>query len=210
MTRPETSRRPVAIAFSIVVVALLGALLLCWSTLRSNGEDDERHVSGLNTTATTPSHGDAAGAEDGVLPEGASLNDDLPGITNLDADLLDALRAAERDANAEGITFVVNTGWRSAEYQQMLIDDAIATYGSRQEASRWVATVTGSAHVNGEAVDIGGYDAVEWLQEHGAAYDLCQTFDNEAWHFELRPGASTQGCPRPYYDASDDPRNQSS
>src|SRR5690554_2151236 len=76
MTRPETSRTPVAIAFSIVIVALLGALLLCWPTLRSNGEDDERHVSSLNTTATTPSHGDAAGAEDGVLPEGASLDDD--------------------------------------------------------------------------------------------------------------------------------------
>jgi len=212
MTRSTTSRTLVIIAFSIVIVALLGALLLCWSALRSNSisNDDARHVSGRNTTAPTPSHADATGAEDGALPEGASLDDDLPGITNLDPDLIAALRAAESDANEEGITIVINSGWRSAEYQQVLIDEAIVTYGSWQEASRWVATVEGSAHVLGEAVDIGGYDAAEWLQEHGAQYDLCQIFDNEAWHFELRPGASMEGCPRLYYDASEDPRNQAS
>jgi hypothetical protein len=55
-------------------------------------------------------------------------------------------------------------------------------------------------------VDVGSYDVVEWLADHGAAYGLCQTYGNESWHFELRPEAVEQGCAPPYTDPTEDPR----
>lgn len=182
----------------IVIVVLALAAILCAVTIGAHAV--------WGQTDPGPSTG---GDDDGELAAGTTLDDDVPGITNLDPALLNALRAAAEDASEEGIEFVVNSGWRSVDYQRRLIDEAIADYGSWDVASRWVATPSGSAHVTGDAADIGGYDAAAWLQENGSRYDLCQVFDNEAWHFELRPGASTDRCPPMYWDASDDPRNQS-
>ena len=71
-----------------------------------------------------------------------------------------------------------------------------------------MATPDTSPHVSGDAVDIGHADAAEWLSEHGAAYGLCQIYDNEPWHFELRPDAVDHGCPRTYADPTHDPRMQ--
>ena len=50
--------------------------------------------------------------------------------------------------------------------------------------------------------------AAEWLTEHGSAYGLCQIYANEPWHFELRPDAVLDGCPRTYADPTHDPRMQ--
>jgi zinc D-Ala-D-Ala carboxypeptidase len=50
-----------------------------------------------------------------------------------------------------------------------------------------VATPDKSAHVSGDAVDIGPSGAAAWLSERGAEYGLCQTYGNEPWHYELRP-----------------------
>jgi len=142
---------------------------------------------------------------EGMVPEGTTIDDaEVPGVTRLDPALRDALQRAQADA---GMTFYVNSGWRTSAFQQSLIDDAIETYGSWQEASRWVASSEGSAHLTGDAVDIGGWDAAGWLQANGAAYDLCQIYDNEGWHFEIREGAANDGCPRRYADATEDPRN---
>jgi hypothetical protein len=68
-----------------------------------------------------------------------------------------------------------------------------------------VATPATSAHVSGDAIDIGS-DAAGWLSRHGAAYGLCPTYANEPWHYELRPGAAASGCPAPYADPTEDPR----
>jgi LAS superfamily LD-carboxypeptidase LdcB len=70
----------------------------------------------------------------------------------------------------------------------------VAKYGSEEEARRYVATPDTSAHVTGDAVDIGPTEADSWLSQHGADYGLCQTFANEIWHYEL---ATTPGglCP---------------
>ena len=81
-------------------------------------------------------------------------------------------------------------------------------YGSEEEAARWVATPNTSAHVSGDAVDIGRSDAMAWLSEHGAEYGLCQIFSNEPWHYERRPEAIDHGCPPMYADATHDPRTQ--
>ncbi|MET0780366.1 MAG: M15 family metallopeptidase [Microbacterium sp.] len=144
---------------------------------------------------------------DGVMPDGVTVFDERhPGVVNLDPELLQALRASATDAAEDGIEFIVNSGWRSAEYQDQLLDEAVATYGSEAEAARWVATAETSAHVSGKAVDIGADDAAAWLAEHGARYGLCQIYDNESWHFELRPDAIVQGCPVTYADPTQDPR----
>jgi LAS superfamily LD-carboxypeptidase LdcB len=136
------------------------------------------------------------------------FDDAYPAIARLDPALLSALRDAAVAAAADGIEVTVNSGWRSAQYQDRLFDEAVIQYGSEQEAARWVASADTSAHVSGGAVDIGPYEAAAWLSEHGAQYGLCQIYDNEPWHFEFRPAAIAGGCPPMYFDATGDPRMQ--
>ena len=128
-------------------------------------------------------------------------------MANLDPALLGALRQAASDAAADdGVEFFVDSGWRSPAYQEQLFREAVSKYGSEEEAARWVATPNTSAHVSGDAVDIGPADATAWLAAHGAAYGLCRIYGNEPWHYELRPEAIAHGCPRTYSDPTQDPR----
>jgi zinc D-Ala-D-Ala carboxypeptidase len=151
----------------------------------------------------------ALGEADGAVPDGVTVfDDDVPAVANLDPGLLEALRQAATDAADDGVEFVVTSGWRSREYQDQLLRQAVAEYGSEEEAARWVATADTSAHVSGDAIDIGPDGATAWLSEHGAEYGLCQTYRNEPWHYELRPDAIDDGCPPPYADPTHDPRMQ--
>ena len=151
----------------------------------------------------------ALGEADGAVPAGTTVFDDaIPGVANLDPALLGALRQAATDAADDGVEFFVDSGWRSPEYQERLLQQAVLKYGSEEEAARWVATPTTSAHVSGDAVDIGRSDATAWLSEHGAEYGLCQIYSNEPWHYELRPEAIDHGCPPMYADPTHDPRTQ--
>jgi len=144
---------------------------------------------------------------DGVLPDGVTVFDDrYPGVANLDPDLLQAVREAARDAADDGIVFYVNSGWRSPEYQDRLLREAVSEFGSEEEAARWVATAETSPHVSGAAVDIEHVDATAWLSERGAGYGLCQIYRNEPWHYELRSQAIERGCPPSYADPTHDPR----
>jgi zinc D-Ala-D-Ala carboxypeptidase len=154
-------------------------------------------------------HRGALGEADSAVPDGATVFDDeIPGVANLDPDLLGALRLAATDAADDGVEFLVNSGWRSPEYQEQLFQEAVSEYGSEEEAARWVATAETSPHVSGDAVDIGPSDATVWLSEHGAEYGLCQIYGNEPWHYELRPEATDHGCPSMYADPTHDPRMQ--
>jgi D-alanyl-D-alanine carboxypeptidase len=154
-------------------------------------------------------HRGALGEADGAVPDGATVFDDeIPGVANLDPALLGALRQAATDAADEGVEFFVDSGWRSPEYQNQLLREAVSEYGSEEEAARWVATAETSPHVSGDAVDIGPSDATAWLSEHGAEYGLCQIYGNEPWHYELRPEAIDHGCPPRYADPTHDPRMQ--
>jgi zinc D-Ala-D-Ala carboxypeptidase len=151
----------------------------------------------------------ALGEADGAVPDGATVFDDeIPGVAKLDPALVGALRRAASDAADDGVEFVVNSGWRSPRYQEQLLREAVSEYGSEAEAARWVATPNTSAHVSGDAVDIGPSAAAAWLSEHGAAYGLCQIYGNEPWHYERRPEAVDQGCPPTYADPTHDPRMQ--
>ncbi|MFD2080733.1 D-alanyl-D-alanine carboxypeptidase [Actinopolymorpha cephalotaxi] len=143
------------------------------------------------------------------MPDGTKVSvfdEGVPAVGRLAPDLLDALHRAATAAEADGVAFRVDSGWRSPGYQQRLLQDAIAEYGSREKAARWVATPETSAHVSGDAIDIGPYGATAWLSAHGAAYGLCQIYRNESWHYELRPDAVREGCPRMYADPTEDPR----
>jgi zinc D-Ala-D-Ala carboxypeptidase len=155
-------------------------------------------------------HGDrhgALGQADGAVPDGVTVFDDeFPAVANLDPALLGALRRAATDAADDGVELYVDSGWRSPEYQEQLFREAVSKYGSEAEAARWVATPNTSAHVAGEAVDIGHADATAWLSKHGASYGLCQIYRNEPWHYELRPQAIDHGCPPMYADPTQDPR----
>ncbi len=154
-------------------------------------------------------HRGALGEADGAVPDGTTVFDDeTAGVANLDPALLGALRQAATDAADHGIEFVVDSGWRSPEYQEQLLHDAVSKYGSEEEAARWVATPNTSAHVSGDAVDIRPFDPTAWLSEHGAEYGLCQIYSNEPWHYELRPEAIDHGCPPMYADPTHDPRMQ--
>ena len=151
----------------------------------------------------------AHGVSDGAVPDGVTVFDDeIPGVARLDSDLRGALRQAATDAAVEGVEVLVDSGWRSPEYQERLLHEAVSKYGSVEEAARWVATPDTSAHVSGDAVDIGPSAATAWLSEHGAEYGLCQIYGNEPWHYELRPEAVDGGCPAMYADPTHDPRMQ--
>jgi zinc D-Ala-D-Ala carboxypeptidase len=154
-------------------------------------------------------HRGALGEADGAVPEGTTVFDDaIPGVANLDPALLGSLRQAATAAAGSGVEFFVDSGWRSPEYQNQLLREAVSEYGSDEEAARWVASAETSAHVSGDAVDIGHFDATAWLSEHGAAYGLCQIYGNEPWHYELRPEAFDHGCPPMYADPTQDPKMQ--
>ena len=154
-------------------------------------------------------HSRALGQADGAVPDGTTVFDDaIPAVANLDRDLLGALRQAATDAADDAVTFFVDSGWRSSDYQEQLLHEAVLKYGSEAEAARWVASPNTSAHVSGDAIDIGRSDAAAWLSEHGAEYGLCQIYRNEPWHYELRPEAVDHVCPPMYADPTRDPRTQ--
>jgi zinc D-Ala-D-Ala carboxypeptidase len=125
---------------------------------------------------------------DGSLPDGQVLTPfdvQNPAIGRLDPRLLAAVQNAANAAAADGVTMTINSGWRSAAFQQSLLDQAVQTYGSLAAARQYVQTSTASRHVTGEAVDVGGPQADHWLIANGARFGLCQIYANELWHFEL-------------------------
>jgi hypothetical protein len=190
------TRRPAVIALVLAAATVIGVIL---------HQPASSSTPWLRALVTDVEDDGAVTEADGLVPDGATVLDDrYPGVANLEPALLRALRAAAADA---GVPFTVNTGWRSADYQNQLLREAVAEYGSEEEAARWVATVDTSAHVSGDAVDLGS-EAAAWLSEHGGPYGLCRIYDNEPWHFELRPEAVGVGCPPTYADPTQDPRMQ--
>ncbi|NEB37715.1 M15 family metallopeptidase [Streptomyces sp. SID14515] len=225
MTRPPPSartpthriRRPLVVGLVAVLAAVIVALGHPLLKPSSDSATPGRESSALPPAPSLPDRAPpdssdqerrgALDATDGVVPDGVTvLDDEVPAVANLDADLLAALRRAASDAADDGVAFTVNSGWRSPEYQNQLLRKAVSQYGSEAEAARWVATATTSPHVSGDAVDIGPDEATAWLAEHGAAYGLCRIYRNEPWHVELRTDAPDRGCPRMYADPTQDPR----
>jgi LAS superfamily LD-carboxypeptidase LdcB len=134
---------------------------------------------------------------DGSLPAGDTLTPfDVsdPAVGRLDPALLSAVQNAATAAAAEGIKMTITSGWRSPEFQQQLLDDAVQTYGSMAAARQYVQTPEQSKHVIGQAVDVGGTGADQWLIANGSRFGLCRIYANELWHFELATDAQGN-CP---------------
>jgi hypothetical protein len=181
--RPTASRRPL-LAGALALAALV-ALTGCTAASVGVG------------AAPAPTDSAQLTDDDGYIRDGTSLMLDsgLPAVQRLDPQLLEALRAADRVAVAEhGTTITIVDGWRSLRYQEYLFAQAVQKYGSEEEAERWVKRGADSSHVAGRAVDVGTADAMDFLNRFGARWGLCQTYANEAWHFEraTRPGGE---CP---------------
>lgn len=203
-TAARPARSTILVAVAVVIAAIVGAIgYQSWAT--SSDVPRGHPPPGSDVRDRYP--GRAAGKADGVVPDGMTVFDDeFPAVAELDPGLLKALRRAAKEARKDGVTVYVTSGWRSREYQNQLLREAVGKYGTAKEAARWVATADTSRHVSGDAVDVGSTDATAWLSRHGAAYGLCQIYRNEPWHFELRPDAARRGCPRPYADPTHDPR----
>jgi D-alanyl-D-alanine carboxypeptidase len=202
--------RRIRVAGLLVVIAAIAAALgyqsLASSSSSSTAASPNDVLRGEHRGLRSEHRG-ALGEADGAVPDGTTVfADEIPGVANLDPALLGALRQAATDAADVGVEFYVDSGWRSPEYQEHLLQEAVSKYGSEEEAARWVATPNTSPHVSGDAVDIGRFDATAWLSEHGAEYGLCQIYSNEPWHYELRPEAIGHGCPPMYADPTHDPR----
>jgi len=191
-----TRRGPVVLFVTAIVVAL--TLTACGALSNAANLVPPQQSS----TDEADADANARTAANGYFSEPISpFDDDAPAIARLDPDLRAAVQQAATDADADGVELVINSGWRSASYQQSLLDDAIVTYGSLEEARKWVSTPELSPHVTGHAVDVGYTDADSWLSQHGNNYGLCQIYANEMWHFELatEPGGT---CPEQLTDAT--------
>jgi zinc D-Ala-D-Ala carboxypeptidase len=196
-TRRIRIRRVLAAGLLVVIAAI--AADLGYQVLASSASTTASPID-----AVRGQHRGPLGEPDDVVPTPRRIR----GGGNLDPALVGALRQAAADAAYDGVELYVKSGWRSPEYQQQLLNEAISKYGSEAEATRWVAPPNTSAHVKGDAVDIGPSGAAAWLSEHGAAYGLCQIYANEPWHYELRAEAGDHGCPAMYADPTHDPRMQ--
>lgn len=119
----------------------------------------------------------------------------------LDPLLALAYTMAEREAHAAGVPMWINSGYRTPGEQQALWEDGLRTYGTPEEARRWVLPPEESTHVTGRAVDIAPREGAAWLEANGNRWGLCRTFDNEWWHFELVTVPGT-ACPARVPDAA--------
>src|SRR5215212_4805601 len=209
--RTTTHRiRRIRVAGLLVVIAAIAAVLGCRS-LASSSSTAAAPIDVLRSEhrGLRSEHRGALGEADGAVPDGTTVFDDeLPGVANLDPALLRALRQAATDAADDGVELFVDSGWRSPDYQNQLLREAVSEYGSEEEAARWVATAETSPHVSGDAVDMGHFDATAWLSARGGKYGLCQIYGNGPWHYELRPESGEHGCPPEYPDPTHDPRMQ--
>lgn len=211
--RAHRRRRLTAVAIGLALVVIV--VITVQQSLSAAFAETSR---GLPAPApgTAPAEQDAGSViapseADGVIRDGDQptvFDEDRVAVGNLDPALLAALQRAASDAEDDGVTFLVNSGWRSPALQEQMLLDAIVQYGSEDEARRWVATPETSEHVTGDAVDLGPLPALDWIVQRGWRYGLCQIYANESWHYELRPEAVDEGCPEMFADPTRDPRTK--
>ena len=171
-SRTRTRRIVVGLLGAVVVALLVTLTVVAVQTAFAASRPalgDTPLTSGEHPLA--PKGAFEATAAHGVIAEGTivTLSDDtVPAISGLNPALRDAMRAAEQDAVAQGQPFAVTSGWRSPQYQEWLLTNAIRHYASEEVAREFVATPEGSSHVTGNGIDIGPIAAQLWLLEHGS------------------------------------------
>lgn len=148
--------------------------------------------------ATQGAVGAPAAAQPATDPHAPTGSDGPDGLTPALARSFARARAA---AAADGVRIDLVSGHRSAADQQQLFEAAVGRYGSEDAARRWVLPPEDSAHVSGEAVDVGPRAGAQWLEEHGERFGLCRRYANEWWHFERLAGELGSTCPPLVADA---------
>ena len=83
-------------------------------------------------------------------------------------------------AAADGVTLVVNSGFRSDAEQQALWD--------ANPDPRWVAPPGTSLHRCGTELDLGTSAAYGWLASNASAFGFVQRYSWEAWHYGFVDG----------------------
>lgn len=121
-------------------------------------------------------------------------------LHRLAASALQALITAARvDGLADPLLRPVS-GFRDPARQARLWQEALARYGSPQEARKWVAPPGGSAHQSGRAIDfyLGGRNsstnvaqlrnlpAYRWLVANARRFGF-YPYEREPWHWEYNP-----------------------
>jgi len=189
-------RRHSAAGLALLAVLAGGAGYFLW------GPDTAAARGAVNGLATAGVPVSAAGPPSATAqPPAEDPTHQQETATRLDAELARRFAAAQRAAAADGVELTLTSGWRSAAEQQVLVDQAIAHYGSVTEAHRWALPPETSEHVKGLAIDVGPTAGALWLGTHAREFGLCRTYANEMWHFEkLADGASE--CPDLHPDAS--------
>jgi zinc D-Ala-D-Ala carboxypeptidase len=184
------------LSFSLVATGVLGVAVTAAVAVGAAGTvSHDPHIRLADNTVSVDPPAVAAG--DGSLADGQILTPfdvQNPAVGRLDPQLLSAIQQAATAASAQGITMTITSGWRSPEFQQRLLDSAVAQYGSLAAARQYVQTPEASKHVVGQAVDVGGVGADQWLIANGAQFGLCRIYANELWHFELATDAAGN-CP---------------
>ncbi|WP_424937764.1 MULTISPECIES: M15 family metallopeptidase [Bacteria] len=210
-THSSTVRRVRVVAVLVGTALLATVVIAAVAAAAANGAilPTAPAAAPTQTSSTMADNGGTPTNADGYVADGETVSPfggSHAAVTRLDPALRDAVQDAAKAAKEAGVSFGVASGWRSPAYQAWLLDAAVQQYGSKEAAARWVGTPENSLHVAGKAVDIGPYDAADWLDRKGAAFGLCRTYENEKWHFELFPSAVDEGCPAMYADPSQDPR----
>ena len=110
--------------------------------------------------------------------------------------------AARADGIAQPLLLPVS-GYRSSAHQNRLWQQALARYGSAEEARKWVAPPGSSAHQSGRAIDmylgarndssnvpkLRGTPAYQWLVANARRFGF-YPYEREPWHWEYNPPAA--------------------
>ncbi len=184
--RQRAGRRAVLVP-AVLVLAVLAALAAALTAPASLGD-----AAAGPAGPRAPDIRTAPEVDRGAQP---SSSDELRGLTPGTRRAFAAARAAAARAGRElGLT----SGYRTREEQERLYREALETYGSVEEAQRWVLPPDQSQHVRGVALDVRPRSGAEWLEEHGARFGLCRTYAWEWWHFEYRAQwHRARSCPAP-------------
>ncbi|ACU71211.1 peptidase M15B and M15C DD-carboxypeptidase VanY/endolysin [Catenulispora acidiphila DSM 44928] len=145
-----------------------------------------------STAPTNAPAGEGGDCENATHDTPADIAKNFSGMTR---SAQTAFLAAQKDAKTAGLTFLLNSGYRSATYQQRVFDCWVAQLGSPQAARQYALPPNESAHVQGYAMDIAPPSAASWLEATKGKYGLCRRYADETWHFEYQSRYKTQGCP---------------
>ena len=114
----------------------------------------------------------------------------------------DAFVAMARAALKDSIRLRVTSGYRSIDYQRVIIRRRLAEGQTMAQVLSFVAPPGYSEHHTGRAVDLAPFGvafaetpAYRWLQQHAAQYDFVEPFPRdttddrpyEPWHWVYRP-----------------------